>query len=135
MQSNTKRIKRYSEAYKEHILTEFLSGTESLSALTKKYGLGNMTISRWLAARGIDWTIAEIGLPLEPEMKETPKDKNQEAEFPDDVASLRILLSRERLLRQAAELRAEAAEKVIEIAERDLKLDIRKKFDAKQLPR
>lgn len=116
-------------------MTEFLSGTESLSALTKKYGLGNVTISRWLAARGIDWTIAEIGLPLEPEMKETPKDKNQEAELPDDVASLRILLSRERLLRQAAELRAEAAEKVIEIAERDLKLDIRKKSDAKQLPR
>ena len=133
MQSKTKRFKRYSESYKDSVLTEFLSGSESIYSISRRYGLGGMTLSRWLLSRGIDWRVEPIDLPLGADMKDSNKEtqKQWEAGLPEDVSALKRLLSQERLLRQAAELRAEVAEKFIEVAEQELKLDIRKKSVAK----
>jgi transposase-like protein len=133
MQSKTKRFKRYSEAYKDSLMTEFLAGSESVHSFSRRKGLGSMTLSRWLLSKGIDWRVEPIDLPLGPDMKDSKKEtqKQWEAGLPQDVSVLKLLLSQERLLRQAAELRADLAEKVIEVAEQELKLEIRKKSAAK----
>lgn len=136
MQNKTKKFKRYSERFKEQVLAEFLATSCSLESIRKKYDLGSMTLRRWLSSKGIDWTISEIDLPLDSEMKkETKSIKPLQEELPEDIAALKRLLTEERIRRQAAELRAAVAEKVIEIAERDLKLEIRKKSEARQSPK
>ena len=45
-------IKRYSEAFKRQVVTEYENGT-SISALQKKYGItGKMTITKWIRKYG-----------------------------------------------------------------------------------
>lgn len=45
-------IKRYSEAFKREVVTEYEGGT-SISALQKKYGItGKMTITKWIGKYG-----------------------------------------------------------------------------------
>jgi len=65
----TKKCKRYSESFKSQVLNEVLSGLNSISEIRKKYNLGTMTISRWMASEGIASGINLIDVPLPSGMK------------------------------------------------------------------
>jgi|GEM_PF-1058074 len=131
----TKKCKRYSESFKSQVLSEVLSGLNSISEIRKKYNLGTMTISRWRASEGIASGINLIDVPLPSGMKSSKEVQTTEEDLPQDLATLQALLKRERIQRKAAELRAESLEKVTEITEREYQVDFRKKSDAKQSPK
>ena len=138
MEFKTKKGRRYSERFKSAVIIEYLSGLTSKESLRRKYQLGSVTISRWLASSGFSAGVELIDLPLGKEQEEKMTEEiseKGEGTLREEVEELKRRLRQSELERKAAELRAEALEKVIEIAERDLGLDVRKKSVAKQLPK
>lgn len=109
---------------KETIIKEYLKGKLDFRALSRKHGIGKSTIH--------DWVMQHRGHPRRGskahKMLHLPLMKQQDSQFdlPADVATLQKLLAEERL-------RVKLLTAVIEIAEEELKIPIRKKFGAKPL--
>ena len=113
---------KYSIEFKRRVCQEYLNGEIGIRALEKKYSLGNSRVTFWLKELGYEVKqayyspICTLHRP-DPTMGKSTKDKyTQELE---------------KKLQQAL-LEAEAYRKMIEIAEKELKIDIRKKSDTKQ---
>jgi transposase-like protein len=117
--------KFYSEAFKERVLASYYNSNESVSMVASRFDVSRDTVSSWvyrkrtaseskkrvkLAPSGSDFMKRE---ELSPEAKEAR------------IRELEVALSKEKM-------RSECLEKMIEIAERELKIDIRKKSGAKQ---
>jgi len=111
---------QYSEEFKRKVCTEYLDGELGLRTLEKKYKLGNSRISGWLRSFGLEIK-RTVFLPL-PIM---PK-KEQDIQ-PGDSASVRLLKKQ----LEDALLEKELYRRMIEVAERDLKINIRKKSATK----
>ena len=129
MEHKTKRVKRYSERFKQELASEISSGLLSKSSAIKKYGVSWMSVERWCRSYGVSSGIERIDLYLG---LMDPKEKDQELALPDDVVALKQRLRELEVKLRAAELRAEAAEMIIDIAEKDFGLDMRKKSGTKQ---
>jgi len=132
MLNKTKNGKRYSECFKQQVVSEISAGMLSRSGAVEKYGASLMSIDRWCRSYGIlgsEW----IDLPLD-KMNSTCTSKSEDAasDLPQDAAALKRRLRELEVRLLAAELRAEAAEMIIDIAEKDLGLEIRKKSVTKQ---
>ena len=129
MEHKTKKVKRYSERYKQELVSQISAGLLSKSEAIKKYGISWMSIVRWCDSYGVSSGIETIDLHLG---SMESKDQKAAVELPEDVASLKQRLRELEVKLRAAELRAEVAELIIDIAENDLGLEIRKKSDTKQ---
>ncbi|MCH8902755.1 MAG: hypothetical protein IIA45_02420 [Bacteroidetes bacterium] len=110
---------QYSEDFKRLVVNDFLTGTLTRRTVEHKYNLGNSRLTYWLKAFGHE--IPKLGLlPLEI-MPNSPKtNKNQstsEAELKKELEDAKLL--------------AEAYRRIIEKAEQELKINIRKKSNTK----
>jgi transposase-like protein len=112
---------QYSEEFKLKICREYLTGNEGIRSLEKKYKLGNSRLSFWLKAYGIA-AKRTIYLPLE-----LMPPKKKAIVNAADSSSAKLL--KQQL--EAALLEKELYRKMIEVAERDLKISIRKKSNTK----
>jgi transposase-like protein len=104
-----------SEFKKEAIITEYLTGSLSLRQMGRKYGMNHKTIHHWIMKKH---------KPKEAEKKEKRPDL-EDRPLPTDVEELQKELRKARL--QNKLLNA-----IIDIAEQELKVDIRKKPGTKQ---
>jgi transposase len=127
---------RYSEELKHHICQEFMLGGIGIREISKKYNISShASIDNWLKKYGyrqqnddisinlsrINIGLEHFGIIKEPVEMNTP-------EFTSEEAAEIKRLKREL---EDAKLRAEAYLRVIEIAETELKLPIRKKSNTK----
>jgi len=112
---------QYSEEFKRKICQEYLEGNKSLNFLEKQYKLGNSRISSWLRSFGLG-----VKKPIYLSSALMPSKKESEFESTDNatVRSLKKQL-------EDALLEKELYRKMIEVAERDLKISIQKKSATK----
>lgn len=108
---------QYSDEFKRKICQEYLDGTAGLHSLERKYKLGNSRLTCWLKSYGLE-VKKTIYLPsLIMPLKKEPALKSVDN---DSVKLLKNQLD-------DALLEKELYRKMIEVAERDLKISIRKK--------
>lgn len=121
-----RKVKQFSDELAHKIALEYLITDASIKELQIKYGFkGCGTIYKWIAKFGLskpsDQAIELNKAMSKEQKKKTPKELKLEAE----VAALKKGLEHERL-------RTLALDTLIDVAERDLKISIRKKRGAKQ---
>jgi transposase len=124
MEKNIKKGKRgapykFEPAFKRKVVQEFYSGLLSLSEIGRKYNLGNSTITRW------EQWYKEDQEQLLPSTIMKPSEKEPELSVADLSAPQRNE-SLEEELRQA-KLKIICLETMIDLAEQNLQIDIRKK--------
>jgi transposase-like protein len=111
---------KYSDAFKRQVVKEFYSGTESRKAISQRYGLPSAnTVSKWaneLRSRGEEFR--DLPGPL------TSEERNDIKALQSRMKELEKQLEYERL-------RSLGFETMIDIAEKELKIQIRKKSDTK----
>lgn len=108
---------QYSEEFKRAVCREYLDGQEGLRSLEQKYNLGNSRVSAWL--RSFGWEIKKT-IYLSSHIMSAKSDPGIPTE---DSASVKLLKKQ----LDDALLEKELYRKIIEVAERDLKINIRKK--------
>lgn len=116
----------YSEEFKWKVVQEVLSGKLTKEEARKVYSIkGNCTVLYWMRAfSGVaDYRSGGVVSTNVMEMAKTSKLQDARKE----IASLKQELERERM-------RADLWQKVVEVAEEELQIDIRKKFGARQSP-
>ena len=119
MRANLKEIKKhrhYSDDFKREIVSLFESGKFSVPQLEKLYGVCNKSIYKWIYKFS---TFNEKGLRIV-EMKQSSTSKLKELE--QKIKEL------ERAVGQK-QIKIDFLEKMIEIAEADLSIEIKKKSD------
>lgn len=116
----------YSEAFKWKVVREVLSGTLTKEQARRVYSIkGKSTVLYWMRAfSGVsDYRRGgSVSTDLDQMAKTTKQGKAAR-----EIARLKQELQRERL-------RADLWQKMVEVAEEELQLDIQKKFGAKQSP-
>ena len=113
---------QYTEEFKRSVCEEFLQGTSTLRSLEQKHKLGNSRLNHWLN---------EFGYQIKkPYILETPVMALKPTIKPDSSESAQVRELEKQL--EMARLEAAAYRKMIEIAEKELKIEIRKKSDTKQ---
>lgn len=111
----------YSESFKMTVVAEVISGQISQNAAQKKYGIGgHCTISKWIKKYGTNKEIKKI---LKVRM---PHDKLKIKELKTRVHQLEHLVS-------DLQLEKKALDKLIELAEREYKISIKKNSGLQQL--
>ena len=109
---------QYSAEFKRFVCHDFLTGKLTRRAIEGKYKIGNSRLHYWLKELGYDYTPPRL-VPLGM-CKKTKTNSSDD----DAIKKLKEELEDSKLL-------AEAYRKMIEIAERDLKINIRKKYNTK----
>ena len=109
------------ETIQERVIKEYLSGDLTMGQLSQRYGIGKTTVHRWIQQyRG---NVPRKMIPREivilPEMAEEIRN-----DLPEEVKELRRQLEQEKL-------RTKLLTAMIDIAETELKIPIRKKFGTK----
>ena len=112
----------YSESFKLQVIEEVLSGQLTKEEARRKYGLGGKcAVLNWMRKFGLS------GHRQLPANFERMKQEQQA----DQSALLKRIKELERAL-EDAQLKAEGYRRMIDIAERELKIPIRKKSSTKQ---
>jgi transposase-like protein len=120
----TKRT-QFPDDFKLQVVQEYLSSDISLSELKKRYNiLGNNNIQNWMRKFGLSEPSKEQ-IELHHAMAKEITKTSLELELELKVSKLEEELKRE-------QFRTKALSTMIDIAERELKIDIRKKSGAKR---
>ncbi len=115
----------YSVEEKMAMIQEYLTTNISMNQMTKKYHIGHSTIPKWMRIFGIP-------MPNEaPVQKNMIQDKNLK-EKPVSIESLEARLKELQAELDREKLKNLALTTMIEVAEEELHIDIRKKAGAKQ---
>ncbi len=109
---------KYSEEFKRFICNEYLRGAGTKQQLEIKYGIGNSRLTYWLRDKG--HTSRKLEVLSLPPMKKRVNNEQEEKSIEQLNAELK-----------EAQLLAETYRKMIEIAERELKINIIKKSNTK----
>ena len=120
--------KFYSEEFKERVLTAYYNSNESVSMVASRFEVSRDTVSSWVyrkrrspcSKKRVKLAPSGPGFMRKEELLPEAKDAR--------ICELERELAKEKM-------RSECLEKMIEIAERELKIDIRKKSGAKQSTR
>jgi transposase len=115
----------YTEAFKQKIVNEVLSGKLNKHQASQLYGIrGNATILYWIRqSQGLNPVVKqERQIANFADMKKNITDKKLEEELKETKELLRV-----------AELRADVWQKAVEIAEQKFDIEIVKKFGAQAL--
>jgi transposase-like protein len=117
--------KHYSDRMKEKVCREYLKGGVSLSYLSNKYKIaGHHTFKGWLGNFGDDSMKKE---PQEKMIMAKPKKED----LPMTMEQMKIRIRELERQLEDAEFKVELNERIIEIAEEELNIQIRKKSDTK----
>lgn len=128
MTGQIKRVKtrkRYPEELKRKIAKEYLSGAASHAVLAEEHGLRD----KGVAKEFVKWYRRKCELGGENEL---PMPEEKQLYPTGDERSLKQHIKELQKRLALSELKVEALETMIDIAEEQLKLDIRKKSGAKQ---
>lgn len=109
---------------KQRIINEYLNGRSGYRALSKKHGVSRSAINRWVMdfqgrGRSASRVLKTVHLSVMKQKESTDK-------LPNDVEALQKELAKERL-------RNKLLTAIIDIAEEELKIPIRKKYGTKPL--
>lgn len=109
---------------KQEIINEYLLGEAGYRVLSKKYGVSRSSINRWVMdfqgrERSKSRVLRSVHLPL-------MKPDNTQDNLPKEITVLQKELAQERL-------RNKLLTAIIDVAEQELKLPIRKKYGTKPL--
>lgn len=115
----------YTEAFKEGVLAAYYNSNESVSAIARRFDVNKDTVSSWVYRKRVAEKSRE-SVKLAPLQSTEMK----EEELSSEARDLRIKELERSLLTE--KMRSESLEKMIEIAERELKIEIRKQSGAKQ---
>ena len=117
----------YDSKFKTKVIRAYLRGEQSFAMLGRKYGLHPAQISRWVR-------IVRHGRKIKGESKKVNKFTGMSKKIAK--TQVQLLEENKKLKKQLeeAELKALVWQKVVEVADRELKLDIAKKY-ASMLPR
>jgi transposase-like protein len=120
--------KFYLEEFKERVLAAYYNSNESVAMVAQRFQVNRDTVSSWVYRK-------ERAAGSKKRVKSAPPETAvmKEKELSDREKDLRISELERKLYRET--MRAESLEKMIEIAERELKIAIRKKSGAKQSTR
>ena len=122
--------KKYSEELKKEAVFKVLSGELRKSEALRAEGIESYTsLDRWLEKYGHGILSEHKELLVQMGQRRKPKEADKGAMPGMDELKLEVARLRKEL--HAAELRAEAYSMMIDIAERELKVAIRKKSDTK----
>jgi transposase-like protein len=117
--------KFYSEGFKEQVLQAYLNSDETMAEIASRFHLNKGTMNSWVS-RYRKPDDSEKSVKLASEKTDTMKKEEMSSEAKDArIQELEDALFKEKM-------RSESLEKMIEIAERELKIDIRKKSGAKR---
>ena len=120
-----RKVNHFTDEFKFMVVQEYLNTDISLVELKKKHSIrGNGSVSNWMRKFGGDKVTDEqisIQKAMSKEVEKTPQERKLEAK----IKELEKALEQERL-------RTLALNTMINIAERDLKISIRKKSGTKQ---
>lgn len=120
-----RRANQYPDDLKLKVAQEYLQTDLSIASLMAKYGIrGKSCITNWICKFGLSFPTEDqlkINSQLSKEINKTP----QERELEQKLEALEKDLAYERL-------RTKALNTMIDIAEKELKISIRKKSGAKQ---
>lgn len=120
-----RKVNHFADEFRFQVVQEYLNTGISQKQLQKKYSIGgNNCINNWMRKFGTsEVTVEQINLQqaMSKEEDKTPRERKLEAK----VKELEKALEQERL-------RTLALDTMINIAERDLKISIRKKSGTKQ---
>lgn len=120
-----RKVNHFTDDFRFQVVQEYLNTGISQRELQKKYSIsGNNCINNWMRKFGTsEVTVEQINLQqaMTKEEEKTPRERKLEAK----VKELEKALAQERL-------RTLALDTMINIAERDLKISIRKKSGTKQ---
>jgi len=119
------KVNRFSDELKLRVVQEYLSTDVSGKELKQKYNIkGNNCINNWIRKFGLE-TPSNQEIELQSTMAKQKEKTPYEQELESRVSKLEQQLGKE-------QLRTLALDTLIDIAERDLKIPIRKKPGAKQ---
>ena len=136
--SNTQEVLKLSEAEKRHIIEDYLQSGLSKSAIWEKY-TGHKEdhgrIVRWMREYGYlckhekkKITFVSLNLPMDKQPK-PPKPQESVSDFEYLQLHKRILDLEKQL--QESEMKAIAWQTMVEIAEREFNISIKKKYSTK----
>jgi transposase-like protein len=118
--------KNYSEEFKERVLAAYHNSDESISMIAERYGIKRDTFASWVYRKRTTPSSSKERINF---VSSGTDFMNNEALSPEAkdarIRDLERQLSNEKM-------RSDCLEKMIEIAERELKIDIRKKSGAKR---
>jgi transposase-like protein len=118
--------KNYTKEFKERVLSDYLNGNESVSKVALRYQVNRDTVASWVYRR-----------ESEPDSGENIKFVPSDTGFMQGkkITSPELMEVRIQELERQLELeqmRSQCLDKMIEVAERELQIDIRKKSGARQ---
>ncbi|MBL4753418.1 MAG: hypothetical protein JKY52_07480 [Flavobacteriales bacterium] len=110
---------RYTEEFKQHVIKDFLIGGLTRREIEHKYKIGNSRLTYWLRAFGHETPKPRLlSLEIMPESSNTNQHQSSsEAKLKKELEDAKLL--------------AEAYRRMIEKAEQELKINIRKKSSTK----
>jgi transposase-like protein len=115
----------YSYEEKMGMIQEYLTTEISMTQMVKKYHIGWSTIPKWMRNFGIP-------MPNEDPVQITMSEENKKQEKKDTVETLEAKLQELQAELDKEKLKNLALSTMIEVAEKELQIDIRKKSGAKQ---
>ena len=120
-----RKVNHYTDEFKFMVIQEYLTTDISHRELKEKHGVpGNNSISDWMRKFG-DYKVTEEQISIQKTMSKEVDKTPQERKLEAKIKELEKALEQERL-------RTMALNTMINIAERDLKISIRKKSGTKQ---
>ncbi len=120
-----RKVNSYTDDFKLKVVQEYLMSDATVSEVQKKYGIKcRSCISDWVRKFGLHKP-TEREIEFERAMKEQSQKTPREQELELENSQLKKELEKERL-------RTVVLNKMIDIAERDLKIKVRKNSGAKQ---
>lgn len=128
-----RREPRYSEKFKRSIVKEAMSGDESLAIIARRHNIGLSSIYRWLNCYEEEFlsTLAINENESSNQMNSSPLSPDQDPVREESKETgLRIEELEEAL--RLAKLKIEAYEHLIELAEEEYKISIKKKYGTKR---
>ena len=120
-----RKVNHFTDEFKFMVIQEYLNTDISRKELQEKHGFrGNGNVSEWMRKFGVNKIIDEQ-ISIQKTMSEEVDKTQQERKLEAKIKELEKALEQERL-------RTLALNTMINIAERDLKISIRKKSGTKQ---
>ena len=120
-----RKVNQFTDEFKYQVVQEYLETDLSQVELQKKYGIkGNTSILNWMRKFGLKEP-SEDQIKIRQVMSKETEKTSHERELEKKVKELENLLEHEKL-------RTLALDTMIDIAERELKISIRKKSGAKR---
>ena len=110
---------QYSEEFKRHVCEELITGPLGPKALELKYNLGNSRVSHWVKQLGYEYK-KSVRLSLVVMRKPIKPNQEQDA-----------LINKLKKELEDAQLQSEMYRRIIEKAEQELKIKIRKNINTK----